>query len=171
MDHDKKSLENWPELKSSLKWEAFLRNNEVFGFDHLHASECPSMSPSPRGLALTFCDLNGWSLPSLLTTEETFGTVDVVIQLSLSLYHMKSKSFFGSTWMGEEVLLSKKDLNNSKINCTINDIVYIISRITDASCVCLAEVVVSLCDERGIKTKQFGYVNCFRITSRPQNIL
>lgn len=156
IDYDKRSLDTWQELKSSLKWESFARDNEVFGFDHLNAAECPSMSATPRGLALTFCDLHGWSLPSLLTDEDNFDRLDVVIQLSLSLYHMKSRSFFGSTWMGEEVLLSKKDLNNSKINCSINDIVYIVSRITDASCVCLAEVVVSLSDERGIKTKQFG---------------
>jgi hypothetical protein len=146
------------EHRRSQKWLAFARPRLVFGFDHLGPSNLPSMSTSSRGISLCFERINGWQIPQQMirNIRENHGKLSV--QLSLSLFHLNSSSFFGSTWMGRSVIL---DEDSDRIPDTIDmdyfEIVYMISRLTDPSCVGVVEIVVSTISRKSsLITSQFG---------------
>lgn len=156
-NHDKKfhppsfekSKESDLEVKSYQKWLSFLKPRSVLGFDKLPRDIVPIMSGKCRGLALCFEKLQGWTLPIQLL-QDADRNYDLTVQLSLSLFHIKSKTFFGSTWMGSPIPLSDNqiDVLSNVVDIDYNEILYIMSRLTDPSCVAVVEVVVSKIDKQ-----------------------
>lgn len=74
------------------------------------------------------------------------------------MFHITSGSFFGSTWMGKKVVLNDdSDLLHNTIEIEYEDIIYIVSRLTDPSCIGVIEIVVSKIDKRkNIGLGQYG---------------
>lgn len=136
-------------VRRRLRFESFVRQNNVFGFDHLHPTGYPTMSAHHRGIALSLQSLSGLLAP----ISEDDGEMSV--RLSLSLFHVTSKSFFGSTWMSNAISIIRRNKNDS-LTVTLDEIVYIVTRITDPNCVCIAEIIVSTLDKRGIASSQYG---------------
>ena len=133
------------DFKRFQRWLSFTRPRVVLGFDRVMSAEAPVMSRKLHGLSLAFSSLQGWSLPSQLLSEIDTGDYYVSVRLSLSLCHISSKTFFGSTWLGSPVLLGEgrhEDIPDV-IDFDYNEIVYILSRLTDPACVGIIEVVVS----------------------------
>ena len=128
------------------------------GFDHLNANELPLMSAKPRGISLTLEKIIGWIIPFSQFKNINSNEDDFTVQLSFSLFHFNSKSFFGSTWMGAPVSLSDgQDRLPVVIDIDYNEIIYLISRLTDPSCVGVAEIVVSRVNKRqNIVSAQYG---------------
>ena len=90
--------------------------------------------------------------------------VDVNVQVSLSLFHLKSSSFFGSTWMGPPVSLGSSFSKTLELDYP--DIIYLTTRIVDQTCIGVIEVVVSQVDAaRNITKAQFGYVHALPNTN------
>lgn len=145
-------------LRRNLKWLAFSKPKIVSGFDHLGPADLPAMSAKARGISLSFDKIIGWRIPlshfkNIDDIEDEF-----TVQLSFSLYHFHSKSFFGSTWMGTSISLSD---GNSVLPVIIdvdyNDVIYLISKLTDPSCVGVAEIVISKVNRRKkLISSQYG---------------
>ena len=148
------------DLRRNLKWLSFTKPKVISGFDHLSPSELPAMSAKARGISLSFCKIVGWRVPinQLFSVNEEDD--EFTLQLSFSLYHFHSKSFFGSTWMGTSLSLTDgANLLPVIIDIDYNDIIYLISRLTDPSCVGVVEIVISKVDKkRKVISSQYGYV-------------
>jgi hypothetical protein len=140
------------------RWQSLLKSKVSFGFHHLSPAHLPSMSEDRHAYALCFEKVSNWSIPD--SVLKAFGDDDfeITLQLSLSLYHLNSASFFGSTWMGPPISLGNSDRKIPKsIDFEYTDIVYMISRITDPTCVAVIEIVVSKFDiARNLIAMQFG---------------
>lgn len=149
------------ESKRNLKWISFTRTKFSFGFQHLSAAYVPAMSEEPHGFAVCLEKVSGWSIPPAVLKEFGKGDYEVTAQLSLSMFHLSSSTFFGTTWMGPSVSLGHNDYNDSMVSKVIDfdytDIIYMISRITDPTCVGIIEIVVSKYDLRkNLVAGQFG---------------
>lgn len=146
------------EYRRSQKWLAFAKPRLVFGFDHLGPNQLPSMSANLRGISLTFEKINGWQMPQRLIRDKRDINYKLSVQLSLSLFHLNSSSFFGSTWMGRSVNL---DADGDRIADVFDmdyfEIIYMISRLTDPSCIGVVEIVVSTISAKtSLVTSQYG---------------
>lgn len=72
------------------------------------------------------------------------------------MLHLNSHSFFGSTWMGPSLTLPSEKVDNV-MDFEYQDVIYMISRITDPSCVGIVEIVLSIYDKaKGISIGQYG---------------
>jgi hypothetical protein len=144
------------ESRRNLRWITFSKSRVVFGFDHLGPSDVPTMANQPRGLSLSFEKISGWQIPNLVAQDMNSGVYEFNVQLSLSMFHINSGSFFGSTWMGESVPL---DAGVEHIDLDFNsEIIYLISRLLDPSCVGVVEIVVSkISSKKKLTISQFGY--------------
>lgn len=136
------------EVRRMLRWLSFSKPKTIFGFDHLTPSDVPMMGNKSRGFSVCFDKVVGWRPPALMLRDLDSGDLDVSVQLSLSLFHLNSSSFFGSTWMGSPILLTEGDSIPDVIDFDYNEIVYMISRLTDPSCIGVVEIVASKIDKR-----------------------
>lgn len=146
------------EDRRNLRWLSFTRAKVSFGFQHLSAAYVPTMLDEPHGLCICLEKVSGWSIPSAVLKEFGKGDFEITAQLSFSMFHLSSSTFFGTTWMGPSVSLGH---GNSEVVKTIDfeytDIVYMLSRITDPTCVGIIEIVVSKFDLRkNLVAAQFG---------------
>ena len=146
------------EERRNVKWVSFTRGKVAFGFQHLSAAYVPAMMEEPHGLCICLEKVSGWSIPSAVSKEFGKGDFEITAQLSLSLFHLSSSTFFGTTWMGAPVSLGHGDKELPKlIDFDYPDIVYMLSRITDPTCVGIIEIVVSKFDlKRNLIAAQFG---------------
>ena len=165
---DKKTAENQfhhtslhdIQSRKILKWVAFTRPKLVFGFEKLPSSILPSMSPRSRGISICFEKLQGWNLPNQLLNDISDGKCGASIQLSLSLFHLPSSTFFGSTWMSSPIIIALVGERNIQVPevFDFSEVIYVISRLKDASCIGILEIVVSKVDaDKNLATAQFGY--------------
>ena len=142
------------DLRRELRWISYAKPKTLLGFDHLGPAYLPSMSLKPKGYSICFDKVGGWSPPNQLVREVRNNNCELSLQLSLSFFHTASKTFFGSTWMGQEVHVGD---STDVIDFDYSDIVYLISRINDSSCIGVVEVVASLIDtKRYITIGQYG---------------
>lgn len=146
------------ESRRNTKWVSFSKSKVSFGFQHLAPGYVPTMTENARGLALSIEKICGWSIPSQVLKEFGKGDFEITVQLSLSMFHLTSSSFFGSTWMGPSISLGNSGSKMPKvIDFEYVDIIYMLSRITDPSCVGVIEIVVSKFDsKRNLNASQFG---------------
>jgi hypothetical protein len=148
-----------PQYLRYQKWISFMKPRVVLGFEKIPRHLLPIMSQRSRGLALCFEKLQGWTVPVHLLQDLDVNDYDITLQLSLSLFHLRSRTFFGSSWIGTPVSLcdSGKDVLPDVIDISYPDIVYLISRLTDPSCVAVVEIIVSKTDKvKKILMSQFG---------------
>lgn len=148
------------ESRRNLKWISFSKPRMVFGFDHLGSSNVPVMSAKTRGISICFEKISGWHIPPQIYQDLGLGlnNFEFSVQLSLSMFHLSSSSFFGSTWMGRSVPLGSdnEDLPDL-IDLEYNEIVYLISRLADPSCIGVVEIVVSKTStQKKLVTAQYG---------------
>ena len=137
-----------------LKWLVFLNQNSVFGFDHLRSLDFPTMTSNARGISISFDALQSWTPPKALINECTENKYDLTLQLSFSLYHLKSHSFFGSTWMSSSSILPRHI--NGSFDLKFEEILYFLTRINDEKCIGVVEIVVNCLDKRNIRKAQYG---------------
>lgn len=148
------------ESRRNLKWISFSKPRMVFGFDHLGSNNVPVMSAKTRGISICFEKISGWHIPPQIYQDLGLGlnNFEFSVQLSLSMFHLSSSSFFGSTWMGRSVPLgSDNDDLPDLIDLEYNEIVYLISRLSDPSCIGVVEIVVSkISTQKKLVTAQYG---------------
>ena len=153
----RKTSQNDNSNRRTLKWLSFAKPRFVLGFDHLTPTDIPAMTSKARGIAITFESVMGWKFPKVLDAGDEF---EFTIALSLSLFHLSTGTFFGSTWMGNQLFPTENSSERVNGNFECKDIVYMISRITDPSCVGIVEVVVSKTHKASKLLKaQYGYEN------------
>lgn len=148
------------ESRRNLKWISFAKPRMVFGFDHLGSNNVPIMSGKTRGISMCFEKISGWHIPPQICQDLglRLNNFEFSVQLSLSMFHLSSSSFFGSTWMGRSVPLEGDDDElPDLIDLEYNEIVYLISRLADPSCVGVVEIVVSKTSTvKKLVTAQYG---------------
>lgn len=146
------------ESRRNLKWVSFTRAKVSFGFQHLSAAYVPAMLEEPHGFCICLEKVSGWSIPSAVLKQFGKGDYEITAQLSFSMFHLSSSTFFGTTWMGPSVSLGQGNTEISKvIDFEYTDIVYMLSRITDPTCVGIIEIVVSKFDlKKNLVASQFG---------------
>jgi hypothetical protein len=148
------------ESRRNLKWISFSKPRMVFGFDHLGTNNVPVMSAKTRGISICFEKISGWHIPPQIYQDLGLGlnSFEFSVQLSLSMFHLSSSSFFGSTWMGRSVPLGgDNDDLPDLIDLEYNEIVYLISRLSDPSCIGVVEIVVSkMSTQKKLVTAQYG---------------
>jgi hypothetical protein len=138
-----------------LKWLSFTKSKVSLGFKHLSPAYIPSMSNEKHAFALCFEKITGLVLTSQVLDEFAHGNYEMVVQLSFSMFHLNSSNFFGATWMGPEVELNSN--NKKQVDFKYEDIIYMVSRINDSSCVGVVEIIISKYDrKKNIKVAQFG---------------
>ena len=155
------SLQNAVAIKKYQKWLSFATPRVVLGFEQIPKEYQPNQSTKPRGLALCFEKVQGWTIPYQLYEDMDVKGYEVSVQLSLSMFHTVSRSFFGSTWMGASIQLSRADKDNldTVVDFDYNDLLYVITRLQDKSCVAVIEIVASTIDkENDVLVSQHGYV-------------
>ena len=133
------------ESRRFTRWISFTKPRTVLGFDRLSKAVAPNMKDTPRGIALSLSRVQGWSLPTQLLNDIDSGDFYITVRLSLSLCHLQTKTFFGSTWLGMAVTVGQGDTDKipDVVDIDYSEIIYMISRLTDPSCVGIIEVVVS----------------------------
>jgi len=153
------------EDRRNLRWILFAKSKLSFGFHHLGPSKVPKMTDDRRGMCICFEKISGWSIPKNVLKAFGGGNYEITAQLSLSMFHLPSNTFFGTTWMGPTISLG----NNYKkvpdvVDFDYSDIVYMISRLADPACFVVIEIVVSKIDsEKNFVLSQFGYATNFNI--------
>jgi len=164
------------EERRFLRWASFTKPKLVLGFDLLSPAWVPSMGNKTKGYSIAFERVLGFPVPNSLLSDVDQGGFEVSVQLSLSLFHMNSVSFFGSTWMGAPVLLTKgsKQLPR-EVDFDCSEIVYLMSRITDPTCLGIVEVVMSKKQiSTGVVVAQYGcgwtMLNLFATQPAPADI-
>ena len=104
--------------------------------------------------------ISGWHVPSEILRNIGSGSdnFEFSVQLSLSMFHLASSSFFGSTWMGRSVPLDYDDEDLADlIDLEYNEILYLVTRLADPSCVGVVEIVVSRTSvQKKLVTAQYG---------------
>jgi hypothetical protein len=142
--------------RRSLKWSGFSRKNGAIGFERLTNSQLPEMSQKTHGISVVFEKIHGWKIPKNLLADLNNGLCDMRIHLSISLYHMKSLTFFGTAWNGASVPLPDSKLQET-LDVEYSDIIYILTRLIDTSCIGIVEVVASKIEkESNVTTAQYG---------------
>lgn len=152
----KEVVSNMGTAKSYQKWLAFAKPRMVLGFDRLPKEVQPDVSTKPRGLALCFEKVQGWTIPNQLLEDMDVKGYEVSVQLSLSMYHTLSGTFFGSTWMGAAIPLLETEKDQlaaaaaaaAVVDFEYNDLLYMISRLQDKTCVAVIEIVASTIDKK-----------------------
>lgn len=164
------------EQRRLLRWTSFAKPKTILGFDLLAPAYIPSMSTKTKGYSIGFERVLGFPIPSTILMDVDQGGFDVYVQLSLSLFHHGSVSFFGSTWMGSPIPLTtgSKSLPR-EVDFDCNDLVYFLSRINDPSCVGVVEIVVSKKDiDTDVVVATYGcgwtMINCFAQQPPPPDI-
>jgi hypothetical protein len=78
--------------------------------------------------------------------------------VNISLYHYNSVSFFGSTYTSESVLLSDDGARlPDTMNVDLSEVVYMLSRINDPSCIMVMEIVAEKEDiTKNVVTGSYG---------------
>lgn len=135
-----------------LRWESFAKSNFVLGFNHLNPVDYPTMSTHQRGLCINIQSIVDWTPPNLGDNESN--KTITRIHMNVALYHLKTQSFFGSTWRSPE--LQYIETNDNRETVKIDELVYLVTRITDPACVCISEIVLSNTDKRGVLLSQIG---------------
>ena len=139
-----------------FRWESFARKKYAFGFDKLARKDIPSMSEKAHGVAACFRKIQGWKIPKSIFEDLRSGQYDVSVQLSMSLHHLKSMTFFGNTWIGTPLSLRGSETNDI-IDIDYPEIVYLISRIIDPSCVGIIEIIVTKSSkDKQVTSTQYG---------------
>jgi hypothetical protein len=133
------------EARRSQRWFSFAKPRLVLGFDRLAFDRTPLMDAKHRGIALCFSRIQGWSLPPALLKELESGEHYINLKLSLSLCHLNTNTFFGTTWLGAGVNIGDgiREKVPEVVDIDYSEIIYMISRLADASCVAIIEVVAS----------------------------
>lgn len=151
-------IKTMDESSRQARWTSLLKSRLSFGFHHLSPAHLPSMTEDRRAYALCFEKITNWHLPDSVLKAFGKGDYEITVQLSLSFYHLNSASFFGSTWMGPAISLGGSDRKlPTTIDFEYSDIVYLISRISDPTCVAVIEIVASKYDNvRDLVAMQFG---------------
>lgn len=146
------------ESRRNLKWLSFTKIKTSFGFKHLSPAFVPSMASDVRGIAVSFEKVCGWSVPEYVIQEFGKGNYEITVQLSLSMFHLNSSSFFGSTWMGPPITLGNgNNFSHDTIDFEYTEILYMLTKIVDPSCVGVIEIVVSKFDpKKNLVAAQFG---------------
>jgi hypothetical protein len=170
------SLSKNEEARRLLRWTSFAKPKKILGFDLLAPAYVPSMSTKTKGYSIGFERVLGFPIPSSILMDVDQGDYDIDVQLSLSLFHHGSVSFFGSTWMGHPIPLTtgSKSLPR-EVDFDCNDLVYFMSRINDPSCVGVVEIVVSKKDiGSDVVAATYGcgwtMINCFAQQPPPSDI-
>eukprot|EP01038_Epipyxis_sp_PR26KG_P004534 gene4534-6404_t len=152
------------ENRRRVKWLSFAKSKVSFGFKHLSPAYVPSMTAEKHGITICFEWVRNWSIPQQVQQEIERGEYDVTVKLSLSMFHLHSSSFFGSTWVGPEVDLPSS--HSKTVDFKYEDIIYMISRISDPSCVAVVEIILTKYDtKKNLQVAQFGcgwtMLHCF----------
>ena len=131
------------ELRRNLRWTSFARSKVVLGFDHLSPAYVPSMARTCQGLCMCIEKISGWRPPVDLRQEDDSYSTRVSLSVNLSLYHFNSVSFFGNTWSSDSVPLHEEGSSvlPEVLNVDFSDVIYMLSRVNDPSCILVAEVV------------------------------
>ena len=164
------------ESRRALRWVSYTKPRVVFGFDHLTPAYVPAMSNKTCGYSVCFEKVIGFRPPIEVLNELDQGGIEISVQLSMSLFHLNSVSFFGTTWMGSPVPLSSDGRTVSDVvDFDSNEVVYFMSRLTDSSCVGVLEVVASKVDsDTGVVLSQYGcgwtMLNLFAQNPSPADI-
>lgn len=147
------------EIRRTLRWLSFAKPKLILGFEHLSPAYVPAMSSKSKGLSVCFEKILGWRPPRQILADLDAGGFEISAQLSLSLFHLGSSTFFGSTWMGSPIPLGGdgRDKLPDIIDFDYSEIVYLISRISDPSCIAVVEIVASKEDVRkNVIVSQYG---------------
>lgn len=164
------------ENKRNLRWASFSRPRIIFGFDHLSPAYVPSMARHCSGLCVCIEKISGWRPPLDLIRAAESSNVRVSLCLNLSLYHYNSVSFFGSTWTSESVPLTDEGGNMpDNLSVDLSEVVYMLSRINDPSCILVVEIVAEKEDaEKNVVTGSYGcgwtQVPLFALSPSPPDI-
>jgi hypothetical protein len=66
----------------------------------------PAMSFNAVGLAVCFEKVSGWRVPDPAMRMVQEHKYELEASLSLSLFHVPSKKFFGTQWMGRRIAVN-----------------------------------------------------------------
>ena len=147
-------------FRNAIRWESFARKKYAFGFDKLARKDIPSMSERAHGIAISFRKIDGWKIPKAIFEDLQIGQCNVSVQLSMSLLHLRTMTFFGNTWIGVPLNLRENE-EREVIAIDYPEILYLISRIIDPSCVGIVEIIVTKTSntskDKQVISSQYGY--------------
>jgi Ca2+-binding EF-hand superfamily protein len=127
----------------TARWAGYSKDHETLTFENIPAKFQPSMFENRHGLALYLEKIDGWRLPKSVYGQLGEGKFHLSLQLSLSLFHLTSGTFFGTTWMGPRISLSNPEKAYTKdVELQFKEMIYLVSRINDETCVGVVEIVV-----------------------------
>lgn len=134
------------------RWQAFQRRRRLLGFDDVPQIERPRLSTQRTPIVLSLRSIEGWSAPRALKERLAADGATLECALSLSFFDCASRRFFGGTWIGRPVQVDTTGGKNTIQSC---ELVHWCSRVDDAACVAVIEVVA--CAKRDGRTvAQYG---------------
>mmetsp|Transcript_34093 Transcript_34093/g.50049 ORF Transcript_34093/g.50049 Transcript_34093/m.50049 type:complete len:1438 (+) Transcript_34093:97-4410(+) len=101
----------------------------------------PSQAKNVQTYAMQILRINPWPIPpNLLKIIQKANARALSYSVSMSFYHILSKRFFGSTWIGRNYLNSSVEEDGS---LETNELVYFQSKIMDPNCFAVIELVAT----------------------------
>lgn len=144
----RKSKRHSQSTNRAIRWTGYTKDHLSMTFENVPPKFQPTMFENRHGLAIYLEKIDGWRLPKRVFEQLGQGRVHLSLQLSLSLFHLTSGTFFGTTWMGPRISLSDPEKAYSKdVELQFKEMIYLISRINDETCVGVVEIVVGKEDD------------------------
>ena len=169
LENDSPYKENLGESKSNenkyfnknkvYRWISFAKQKCAFGFERLDNKEVPLMSSKVYGLSICFEKIQGWKVPKSLLNDLNSGLCEISLNLSLSLLHLKTFTFFGTTWIGTHPISLVENKVPEVIDIEYVDLVYLLSKLIDPSCIGVVEIIATRVEKNSkLTTAQYGYI-------------
>ena len=143
------------------RWLTFLQQNTeaVALIEDLPPQDQPARALRSHGYALVLERVSNWRVPEALRSRVASSGHSLRLSLSLSLFHLRSRTFFGSTWMGPRVhtLGAEAAAEGAAPSVAVGEVVYLVSCIEDPSCLLVLELVATEYDDVGDRSiEQYG---------------
>ena len=136
------------------RWQAFRRRRRLLGFDDVPVAERPRIATVPTPICLSLRCVEGWSVPRALREKISGGSHALRCALSLSFFDCASRRFFGGTWMGRTFEPSGGEARGLTVECC--ELLHWCTRVDDAACVAVVELVACEVDGSGRTVAQYG---------------
>lgn len=123
------------------------------------------MASNPTTYAILISDIDPWPIPTTLKRklqevqlQDGIKERNIACSISMSFYHVRSKRFFGSTFVGYEHVFSITDSTHVSFPArNLNEMMYFQSKIQDRNCFAVLELVMTTYDSfNGSVASRYG---------------
>jgi hypothetical protein len=130
------------EVTHLQRWLEASCNKAPVSLEDLPTTSAPKRNDIPSTYAVLLSSISSWPLPKKVQETSKGSPTKIECSVSISFFHLPSKQFYGSTFLGTE---HPFQLNNSfeLPMSNLNELVYFQTSINDPNCFIVIELVTT----------------------------